>query len=143
MLPKEDARCLSPSAQEEKRKQAIRLHLDGEKINYISRLCGVRRQTVSIWIMNFKEHGLDGLLSQQRGRSLGEGRTLTPKQEQQLKKILESSYPEEHGLKNALWNRRCVMVVIMNKFNIDMPIRTVGHYLKRLGFTLQVPKKSL
>ena len=41
----------------------------------------------------------------------------------------------------ALWNRRAVMELIQIKFGIEMPIRTVGQYLQRWGYTPQRPVK--
>ena len=39
----------------------------------------------------------------------------------------------------ALWTRNAVQQLIKQLWAIDMPIRTVGEYLKRWGFTPQKP----
>ena len=49
--------------------------------------------------------------------------------------------PRQLLLEFALWNRRAVMLAIKQFFGIDMPIRTVGEYLRRWGFTPQRPVK--
>ena len=41
----------------------------------------------------------------------------------------------------ALWTRKAVMDLIEQETGIRMPIRTVGEYLKRWGFTPQKPVK--
>lgn len=41
----------------------------------------------------------------------------------------------------ALWNRKAVKEVIADRYGIELPIRTVGEYLKRWGFTPQKPAK--
>ena len=41
----------------------------------------------------------------------------------------------------ALWTRDAVKLLIQQWFGIEMPIRTVGEYLKRWGFTPQKPVK--
>ena len=47
------------------------------------------------------------------------------------------------SIKNGvLWTRRAVSELIRDKLGIDMPIRTVGDYLKRWGMTPQKPAKQ-
>jgi transposase len=41
----------------------------------------------------------------------------------------------------ALWNRRAVMELIEQEFGVKMPLRTVGEYLRRWGYTPQRPMK--
>jgi transposase len=41
----------------------------------------------------------------------------------------------------ALWTRQAVQQLIKYQYKIAMPIRTVGEYLKRWGFTAQKPAK--
>ena len=41
----------------------------------------------------------------------------------------------------ALWTRESVRELIKDQLRIDLPIRTVGHYLKRWGMTVQKPVK--
>ena len=41
----------------------------------------------------------------------------------------------------ALWNRKAVQQAIKPRLGVDMPIRTVGEYLRRWGFTPQRPVK--
>lgn len=141
-MDKEDARTLSEQAQEEKRKQAIRLKRKGLKVSEIADMVGVRRQTITIWVAKYEAEGLDGIRSKTRGRREGDGRTLSPKQEVQLQKAIKTSNPEDYGLEVALWDRRAISFLIKEKFDIEMPIRTVGWYLKRWGFSPQRPKKK-
>ena len=41
----------------------------------------------------------------------------------------------------ALWTRAAVMLLVKQEFGIELPIRTMGEYLKRWGFTPQRPIK--
>ena len=50
----EDARTLPAAAQEEKRKQAVRLHKKGCNYREIGELVGVRDLTVGKWIRAYK-----------------------------------------------------------------------------------------
>lgn len=43
--------------------------------------------------------------------------------------------PKQLSLPFALWSRRAVMQMIKVLFDIEMPIRTVGEYLLRWGYT--------
>lgn len=62
-----------------------------------------------------------------------------PEQEQQLKDLIRDKTPEQLKLGFALWNRRAIQLLLKQEFAIEMPIRTVGQYLKRWGFTPQKP----
>ncbi len=42
----------------------------------------------------------------------------------------------------ALWTRKAVQQLIEQMWSIEMPIRTVGEYLKRWGFTPQRPLRK-
>ena len=41
----------------------------------------------------------------------------------------------------ALWTRKAIQVLIKQRFGIQLPIRTVGEYLKRRGYTPRKPFK--
>jgi transposase len=47
--------------------------------------------------------------------------------------------PEQLRFKFALWTRRAVKEVAWRDFRVDLPLRTISHYLKRWGFTAQKP----
>jgi transposase len=42
----------------------------------------------------------------------------------------------------ALWTRGAVAGLIESRFGIRLPVRTMGLYLKRRGFTPQKPMKK-
>ena len=49
--------------------------------------------------------------------------------------------PDQLKMPYALWTRESVRELIKDQLRIDLPIRTVGHYLKRWGMTVQKPVK--
>ena len=49
--------------------------------------------------------------------------------------------PDQLKLPFALWTRAAVRQLIKELFGEEMPIRTVGHYLKQWGYTPQKPVK--
>ena len=55
--------------------------------------------------------------------------------------IICDKTPDQFKLTFALWTRQAVQELIKVRWGIAMPIRTVGEYLKRWGFTPQKPLK--
>src|SRR5204863_426055 len=79
--------------------------------------------------------GLDALPHDRTGRPLGTGRTLSDPQAQQIQKQLDAHSPEELGIPAPLWTRPAVQQLIRKELGIAMPVRTVGSYLHRWGYT--------
>ena len=102
---------------------------------------GLNTTTVFGWAQRYGAEGDAGLVSRKRGHTYLSGRTLTLPQEWVLRTVLTSQAPSTRGLPFALWNRRAVHGLIEVEFGIDMPIRTVGEYLKRWGYTPQRPTR--
>ncbi|MCP3867797.1 MAG: IS630 family transposase [Gammaproteobacteria bacterium] len=140
-MDKEDARKLSPETQEQLRKQAIRLKKQGKKYVEIAEIVGVHRNTISNWWKTYEKEGPKGLKSKQRGFEKGQWRTLEASQELEIQGLMMEQTPDQFKLVFALWTRQAVQELIRIRFKIRMPIRTVGEYLKRWGFTPQKPLK--
>ena len=77
-----------------------------------------------------------------RGRTQGEGRQLAPEQEMKIRRLICDKTPDQLKLGFALWNRQAVSQLITDRLGIQLPIRTIGEYLKRWGFTSQKPIKK-
>ena len=141
-MDKIDARKLPPETLEHIRRQAFVLRKQGYTWAHIAEVCGVHVGTVLKWARRARADSVDTVIKGgQRGRRHGSGRTLTRVQEEQLRLKIIGSNPAQLQLEFALWNRRAVMLAIKQLFGIDMPIRTVGEYLRRWGFTPQRPVK--
>jgi transposase len=136
-----DARTLSNDALEQLRRQAVRLHQRGEPNTAIAAIVGVDRRTVGIWLQRYAAGGAAALQAQPRGRKVGEQRTLTPAQETEIQRLLVDKTPDQLKLTFALWSRQAVRELLRVRCGIAMPIRTVGEYLRRWGFTPQKPVK--
>ena len=141
-MEKIDARKLSTDAQQQLRYQVIRLRKQGRKYSEISAITGVSRCTCSTWWTLYKKGGKKALRIKQRGRPLGSCRTLSPEQEKILQKNMRDKCPDQLKLPFALWTRFAVQQLIKQLWSMDMPIRTVGEYLKRWGFTPQRPLRK-
>jgi len=140
-MEKIDSRKHSPETQYEIRKQVIRFRQAGVKNKVIAEGLGIDPCCASrIW-HSYKKEGSKAISLRQRGRRAGEQRTLSHEQETVLRKALIDKTPDQIKLPFALWTRDAVKQLILQIFGISMPIRTVGEYLKRWGFTPQKPIK--
>lgn len=140
-MKKPDARYLSIDTQNYLRHQAIRLREEGKRVNTISEYLGVNRSTVTKWWRQYKQFGTAALYQQERGRQVGEGRTLSPARESEVEAALREGYPEDYEIDSALWTRRAVQALIEQLCDVKVPIRTVGEYLSRWGYSPQRPLK--
>lgn len=140
-MDKTDARTLSPQSQEELRKQAIMLRKQGKTFVEIGEVVGVDRKAVSRWWKTYEQKGAKGLKPQKRGRRKGDCRTINAAQEAEIQQLICDKNPDQYKLTFALWTRHAVQELIKIKCGITMPIRTVGEYLKRWGYTPQKPLK--
>lgn len=142
-MNKPDARSLSEESLELLRRQAHRLRSDGRTWIDVAKLIGVHLTTVMKWSRRFGLGGaeVEELKSQRRGRRFGEKRTISLVDEVLLREQIIGTHPKQMSLPFALWNRRAVQEAIKLRLGVDMPIRTVGEYLRRWGFTPQRPVK--
>lgn len=141
-MDKEDARSLKPEQQKEKRKIALRMRINGHTYSEIAAAVGVHMRTVQFWWQRYGSEGLKAAVDGgKRGVAIGERRTLSASQENKIQSLITDKMPDQYKLAFALWTRTAVKELIRKEFRIDMPIRTVGEYLKRWGFTPQKPLK--
>lgn len=138
-MKKIDARKLSTDSQQQIRYQVIRLKEQGRTLYEISEITGVHRSTCSQWWTLYRGEGKKALKIKKRGRPSGSCRTLSQEQEKELRKAIQDKCPDQLKLPFALWTRIAVQQLIKQRWSINMPIRTVGEYLKRWGFTPQKP----
>jgi len=140
-MKKTDGRNLSLATLAYVRQQAVKLHQQRKKNIEIAAILSIHRNTVGEWIKTYKTQGMKGLKLQTPGRKTGSGRRLTAEQEKQIQKMIRDKMPDQLKLPFALWNRRAIQALIQDQFDIDMPVRTINHYLKRWGFSAQRPIK--
>ncbi|MHB1701868.1 MAG: winged helix-turn-helix domain-containing protein, partial [Acidobacteriaceae bacterium] len=138
-MEREDARKLSPDAQREGRRQVVRAYKRGVKQRRIARDFGLSYSSVRMIVHRFKQDGMRGIESGRRGRPVGSCRTLGPEQEERIQRLICEKRPEQLKLDFALWTRAAVMLLIERECGVRIPVRSVGEYLKRWGFTPQKP----
>lgn len=126
--------------------QALRLRaVHGCELGYtegeVADLLGVSRESVCRWWSAYTTNGLDALPHERTGRPRGSGRTLTDEQASRLQQIIDTNSPDKVGIPAPLWSRRAVRDLIRREYGITMPVRTVGEYLKRWGYTAKRPRR--
>jgi transposase len=102
---------------------------------------GVHRTTVSDWWRHYQQQGETALHQQKRGNRFGEGRTLSSNEEAWIQPLMQEHFPDQLNIDSALWTRSALQTLIACECGVEMPIRTVGEYLKRWGYTPQKPLK--
>lgn len=138
-MDKEDARQLTPAEQHERRRQVIRAHKRGVNKRQIAREVGLSYGATRNIIARFEAGGMRALAPRKRGRRVGHQRVLTGEQEAHIQRLICEQRPEQLKMEFALWSRIAVGELIEQEFAIKLPVRTVGEYLKRWGFTPQKP----
>lgn len=134
-----DARRISREVLRERRHQAVRLHEAGHGVVEIAALVGAHRNTVTLWLASYQRQGEQGLEIQRIGRPTGSGRRLTSAQENTIRGMVVGKHPEQMKLPFALWTRDAVRQLVKERLDIDLPVRTMGLYLKRWNMTPQKP----
>ena len=136
-----DARQLSDEVLEALRLRAVHGCELGFTEADVADLLGIARETVSRWWSAYVQQGPDALPGDRTGRPVGTGRTRSDGQAQRLQDLIDHNSPEKLGIPSPLWSRRAVQDLIRNEYGIRLPVRTVGEYLKRWGYTAQKPRR--
>lgn len=130
---------LSPEVLNDRRRRAVKLRLGGMKLAEVAQVVGLARGTIISAMKAYETGGWKAVAVKPRGRSVGDGRTLNAEQEKAIRAMICDRTPDQLKLPYALWTRSAVGDLIHQQLGIKLPVRTVGHYLKRWGFTPQKP----
>ena len=117
----------------------MRLLDGGWTQRHASQAVGVGERTVRQWVAYRRDHGLKALVRDARGRKTGQGRILSAAQEKGIRRLILDQTPDQLKLPFALWTRKAVGQIIWRRHSLRLPVRTLGEYLKRWGFTVQKP----
>lgn len=137
-MPKNKTRG-THEAQEFTRHRCVAAIRSGMSIATAARAHGVGYAAAHRWQKAHKEGGVKALRSRKRGRKHGEKRRLSAQQEIRLKRWIIDSTPDQLKLPFMLWERRAVQELVQRRFGVQLPLRTVGEYLKRWGMSCQRP----
>src|SRR5262245_12329601 len=107
----------------------------------LAELLGVSPETVCHWWAAYTSGGVEAIPGDRTGRPVGSGRTLSDDQASHLQGLIDDQSPEDLGVASPLWTRKAVRDLIRREYGIRMPVRTVGEYLKRWGYTAKRPRR--
>ena len=137
-MDKRDARLLGQEAQEEIRRQAIKLLKKGMKRVEVARQLEVSRQHVGYWWKRHQRGGWNALRKRRRGRAFGSKRKLSAEQEKEVQKLITDKTPDQLKMKYALWTREAVRELIAERYGVVYALQSMSVVLKRWGFTPQL-----
>lgn len=138
-MPKNSSRG-DQKTQEYIRKQSVKAVISqGKKAVDVAETFGVAVNTVYRWVKQYKDSGKSSLVNKSRGRPKGNGCRLTAEQCSVIRSIIKDKCPEQLKMPFVLWTRKAVKELIADQFSIELPIKSVGNYLNRWGFTPQKP----
>jgi len=140
-VKRHDRRRASAEARAELRSQVLALRGQGKTFIEISAVTGYARTYCVTLAGQLEKKPELATVVNRGGRPKGTGRHLTSKQEAQALRWICGRYPDQLRLPFALWTRRAVQQLFRAKFDVAMPIRTVGLYLERWGLTPQRPSR--
>lgn len=121
------------------RLHAVALNMEGKTAPQIADILKVHRTKVSMWLRNWQQSGMDGILE---GHRPGRPPAISEKQRQKLADILDSG-PVAYGFTSGVWTSPMVARVIEDEFSITYHAAHVSRILHDLGFSVQRPKKVL
>ena len=133
----QDARSLSPSAQEDLRRRVVKAVLDGMQQTQAARVFHVARGTINRWVRMHEQRGIRALKAKKRGRPSVS--RLLPHQAATTVRCIIGGCPDQLRLPFALWTREAVQLFLERKFGVQVSVWTVGRYLKGWGLTPQKP----
>ncbi|SDJ27642.1 Transposase [Actinokineospora alba] len=99
-----------------------------------ARLFGVSRQTVGLWVREYRDRGDSAFVPGRRGRRPGEQLALAPAQQLWVARAIMRHTPDAIGLRYRVWTRQAVTELINREFMVMLGATTVGNYLVRWGF---------
>jgi transposase len=133
----QDARFLSPHAQEDLRRRVVVAVRGGVYQAEAARTFGVSRQSVNNWMKKYRSGGLRCLRAGRRGRPSVQ--RLAPHQAATAVRLISDRCPDQLKLPFVLWTREAVGELLARRFGVQVSVWTVGRYLRRWGFTPQKP----
>jgi len=136
-----DRRRVSSEARAELRSQVLSLRGEGKTFIEISAVTGYARTYCVTLAGKLEKRPELATVVNRGGRPKGDGRHLTARQEAQALRWICGRCPDQLRLPFALWTRRAVQELFRSRFDVAMPIRTVGLYLERWGMTPQRPSR--
>src|SRR4051812_34128591 len=124
------------------RLRAVHARELGYAVVDIAAILGVREETVPRWRSRYDQGGQEALPGDRTGRPVGSGRLLAGEQGRCIRQAIGTKSPQELEIFAAPWTRQAVQQLIKQRVGVRLPIRTVGEYLQRWGYTPRKPVRE-
>ena len=120
-----------------RRLDVVLLLCNEQSISKVADLFEINATTIQRWIQRLNEFGFEGLRDKPgRGR-----RSLLSEADQaELKKDIEKP-PNDLGYQQARWDGKLLSHHIKRDYNVEIKVRQCQNLFKKLGFSLQRPRK--
>ena len=138
-MARTDSRNLPIHSLNEKRLEAVRLRLHATPLVEVARITGLSAPTIISAHKAFLSGGWERVAVRARGRSHGEGRLLSVKQEIELFQLMAEQRPDQLGLPHHLWQLAAVRALVSQRYGIELPERSATNYFKRWGLSVVKP----
>ena len=140
-IPKDEVKKLYKKEKDSKAKLrllAVILRKEGKSLSEISISIQKPIMTISDWLRRIENEGLHKIYSI---KQTGKPSRLSKDQLDYLYKVLEKS-PEEKDIPFKIWTTSLVQYVIKKLFDVLYKTRNVRKIVKKLGFSLKVPRQE-
>lgn len=134
----QDARRLSPEAQEDLRRRVVHAVVkQGMRQVDVVNTFGVSRTSVHNWVSTYRSGGATALKSKARGRPRRS--RLAGYEAATVVNLIRDRCPDQLKLPFVLWTREAVRELLADRFDVWVSVWTVGRYLANWGLTPQKP----
>jgi len=120
----------------DRRRRALNLLRENLSLNEVGRRIGCAASSVMRWRNAWRRRGADALKVR---CSPGRPRKLTPRQQQQLVRLLLRG-ALAYGYRTELWTTKRVAEVIQRTFHVPCHYNTAGNLLHRINWSPQRPE---
>ena len=114
------------------------LRKEGKTLDEICFSLQKAKTTIHDWLRRLEDYGLKKLYDVKQS---GKPPRLSKQQLNELAKILDES-PQKENIPFVLWTTKLVQYIILKKFKKEFKIRQIRNIIKKINFTLQVPRQK-
>ena len=128
----EDARSLSPQAQQALRRRAVAAVVEqGQSQKRVAQELGVTPTAINLWVQRYRAQGEAALAARKQGRPRHP--SLSDEQVAETTRLMREHAPDQLGLPYALWTREAVSQLIQQQWGIQLSQTTVGRFAAKTG----------
>jgi transposase len=135
---KRDGRTLGHETLYEMRLLAVRRMREGERPEDVAASFGMHRSWAYKCRVAVMGRG-KGVRALRSTKATGRPRKLTPTQEQSVFRWINGKNPMQYGFDFGLWTRQIVQSLVLERFEVQLSLASIGAMLARLGLTPQKP----